>query len=73
MAIGIFSIKKKEEEQEDNIKDQLFAVQMQMRSAKSKFSEVSDTDLSESYIYEINALNARYRYLLKCAKKSITA
>lgn len=73
MAIDIFSLMKRENAEEESIKEQLLEVEMQLRSAKSKFSEVCDIDLSEAYIFEINALNARYRYLLKCARGEVTA
>lgn len=33
------------------------------------FNSTSDSDLIESYVYEINALQARYNYLLRRVKE----
>lgn len=33
------------------------------------FNSVSDNDLIESYVFEINALQARYNYLLRRVKE----
>ena len=33
------------------------------------FNTVSDSDLIESYVFEINALHARYNYLLRKVKE----
>ena len=37
--------------------------------AYSSFNQASDHDLIESYVYEINALQARYNYLLRRIKQ----
>ena len=39
-----------------------------MRAVDSRFSEETDTDLLDSYIYERLALQARYRYLTRQAR-----
>ncbi len=62
-----FSETDKQENQPD-IKEQLAQLQIMLESAKNRFSQLSDSDLAEACIFEINSLNARYRYLLKCAK-----
>ena len=36
-----------------------------MNQAYLAFNTTSDSDLIESYVYEINALQARYNYLLR--------
>lgn len=47
----------------DLIKDRIEAVQ-------SHFEELTDSDLIEANIYEMKSLNARYRYLLREAKRT---
>lgn len=41
-----------------------------MEAVQTRFSMESDSDLIESCIYEMEALRARYRYLLRQAKAS---
>ena len=36
-----------------------------IKQAYGGFNTTSDSDLIESYVYEINALQARYNYLLR--------
>lgn len=47
----------------------LEALQKQIRQVDSNFNMATDEDLVESYIYESNALAARYRYLMREAKE----
>lgn len=42
---------------------------MQLNQAYSGFNNAGDGDLIESYVYEINALHARYNYLLRRVKE----
>ncbi|RHR11213.1 DUF2508 family protein [Pseudoflavonifractor sp. AF19-9AC] len=37
--------------------------------AYGSFNSVSDSDLIESYVFEINSLQARYNYLLRRVKE----
>ncbi len=37
--------------------------------AYSSFNHTKDSDLIESYVYEINSLQARYNYLLRRVKE----
>ena len=39
------------------------------KQAYSCFNSVCDEDLIESYVYEINSLQARYNYLLRRVKE----
>ena len=39
-----------------------------INQAYGSFNNVSDGDLIESYVFEINALQARYNYLLRRVK-----
>ena len=41
------------------------ALQQALETAHSNFENVCDPDLIDSYIYEINALSFRYKYLLR--------
>ena len=40
-----------------------------INQAYGSFNNVSDGDLIESYVFEINALQARYNYLLRRVKE----
>lgn len=40
-----------------------------INQAYSGFNTASDSDLIESYVFEINALQARYNYLLRRVKE----
>jgi len=42
---------------------------MLLNQAYSGFNNTGDEDLIESYVYEINALHARYNYLLRRVKE----
>ena len=41
----------------------------QMQSANSRFANENDNDLVDACIYEMEALNARYRFLIKRARE----
>ena len=41
------------------------SLQQALETAHSNFENVCDPDLIDSYIYEINALSFRYKYLLR--------
>ena len=44
-------------------------IKVAIESAYSNFENVSDPDLIDSYIYEVNAIQKRYKFLLKQAKE----
>lgn len=48
---------------------ELARTRVQVNQAYSGFNHAHDPDLIESYVYEINALQARYNYLLRRAKE----
>ena len=52
-----------------SVADELNEVQSALKNAQNRFENASDFDLLEATIYEINALNAQYRFLLKKAKE----
>lgn len=44
------------------------ALKQSLETANSNFENVSDPDLIDSYIYEMNAISFRYKYLLRQMK-----
>ncbi len=52
----------------DILRDLAF-LRAQIERVDSNFNMTDDEDLVESYIYESNALAARYRFLLRTAKE----
>lgn len=46
------------------------ALQQALETANSNFENVCDPDLIDSYIYEINALSVRYKYLLRLVEET---
>ena len=56
------------EEYRDILRDLAF-LREQIERVDSNFNMTDDKDLVESYIYESNALAARYRFLLRTAKE----
>ena len=50
------------------LEENLAQTQVQIAQAYAGFNAVSDGDLVESYVYEIQALRARYSYLLRRRK-----
>jgi len=51
------------------MKNDIAFIKKQLEIAKNRFENESDSDLVDSCIFEINALQAKYRYLLKLAKQ----
>lgn len=49
--------------------EELARTRVLTNQAYSNFNHIQDDDLIESYVYEINALQARYNYLLRRAKE----
>lgn len=47
------------------IKKEIEDLQQSLETANSNFNNVSDPDLIDSCIYELNALSLRYKYLLR--------
>ena len=47
----------------------LASTRTQINQAYAGFNTANDDDLIESYVYEINSLQARYNYLLRRAKE----
>lgn len=49
----------------EQLKQEIESLQQSLETANSNFDNVSDPDLVDSYIYELNALSFRYKYLLR--------
>ena len=50
------------------LQESLERVRLELNQAYAAFNMADDADLVESCVFEINALKARYNYLLKQAK-----
>lgn len=64
-------LKKKESPKElDELKRQIEISKMAITSAQNQFEHVVDPTLIDCYIYELNAAQLRYQYLLRNLKSS---
>ena len=59
----------KEKEDREAMEQYRGLLRAQIERVDSNFNMTTDEDLVESYIYESNALAARYRFLLREAKE----
>ena len=53
-----------------SIRDELLQAKHALENAYSGFDNVTDPDLIDCYIYEVNAVMKRYKYLLEQAAKN---
>ncbi len=58
-----------QEEERRELVSSLAHTRTLINQAYSGFNMASDSDLIESYVFEINALQARYNYLLRRVKE----
>ncbi|MGB8452781.1 MAG: YaaL family protein [Anaerocolumna sp.] len=63
----LFSKVKKQ--QNDALLGEIKKTKLALESAYSNFENVIDPDLIDCYIYEVNAIQKRYKFLLKQAKE----
>ena len=63
----LFSKTKKQ--QNDALLSEIKKTRLALESAYSNFENVIDPDLIDCYIYEVNAIQKRYKFLLKQAKE----
>lgn len=61
---------KKKRPKEDLLINEINRTKIALEAAYSNFENVVDPDLIDSCIYEMNAVQNRYRFLLKQAKAS---
>lgn len=52
----------------EELMKEIEALNQSMEIANSNFENVSDPDLIDSYIYEMNAISFRYKYLIRLMK-----
>lgn len=52
------------------LREELAQTKSALENAYSGFDNVTDPDLIDSYIYEVNSVMKRYKYLLEQAAKS---
>lgn len=52
----------------DKLLDEIKLVKSQIQNATTRFEQTTDADLIEAAIYELQALRARHRYLVKSVK-----
>ena len=57
--------RKEEQEAREALMESMRATQSALSRAYDGFNRAADGDLIESYVYEINALQSRYAYLLR--------
>ncbi len=53
----------------DSLVEEIEAIKAQLRNVQNRFDLYTDFDMTDSCIYEMEALEARYRYLIKRAKE----
>ena len=58
-----------QEEERRELMQSLSHTRTLINQAYGGFNSASDSDLIESYVFEINALQARYNYLLRRVKE----
>lgn len=72
-TVKTFPFRRRAQREEDQdrqaLLDSLARTQVQLNQAYALFNSAGDPDLIESYVFEINALQARYSYLLRRVKE----
>jgi hypothetical protein len=61
---------KKIKPQDDILLNEIKRTKLALESAYSNFENVVDPDLIDCYIYEVNAVQKRYKFLLKQVKET---
>ena len=56
-------------QERQELMDALRHTRARIQQAYGAFNSTNDTDLIQSYVFEINALQARYNYLLRQCKQ----
>lgn len=62
--------KKKVDLQEETLLREIQRTKLALETAYSNFENSLDPDLIDSYIYEVNAVQKRYKFLLKQVKNT---
>ena len=53
----------------NELNEEIKSLQEQLRNVHNRFNLYTDFDMTDSCIYEMEALEARYRFLIKKAKR----
>lgn len=69
--MGLFT--KKKQPKDNYLINEINKTKVAMEAAYSNFQNVVDPDLIDSCIYEMNAVQNRYRFLIKQAKATNTS
>lgn len=69
VVIKIALFRRKKDLRIDELMYEIAKTQKDLESAYQNFENVIDPDLIDSCIYEVNAIQHRYRFLLREAKK----
>ena len=65
---GLILKRNTQDKKRDKILEELKLVKAQLQNVDTRFEQTSDSDLIEAAIYEMQALKARHRYLVRSAK-----
>lgn len=72
-AVKAFSLRRRAESEREaearTLREGLVETRTKINQAYALFNSTGDADLIESYVFEINALQARYSYLLRRFKE----
>lgn len=64
----LFRHREKKTPEAEELEKSLGETRLLIAQAYAGFNAVSDSDLVDAYVYEIQSLQARYSYLLRCRK-----
>ena len=64
--------RKKKTKKDDHLLFELEKTKLELETAYSNFENVTDPDLIDCSIYEVNAVQQRYKYLLRQLKSDET-
>ncbi len=73
VKMKLFSRTRKKSPHDDLLIKEINKTKLALEAAYSQFEYVVDPDLIDSCIYELNAIQNRYKYLLKQAKAADTS
>ncbi len=71
MKLDIFSFHNKEINKTQEMKNDILELKNQIKLARNRFENETDSNLVDSCIYEINALQAKLGYLIKQSKEVV--
>ncbi|MDR1692193.1 MAG: DUF2508 family protein [Oscillospiraceae bacterium] len=61
---------KKTVSEREELLEELYDTQLRLRNANARFNEVSQPELIESCVFEINALKARHAYYMRVLREA---